>query len=98
MFPFNFPYLLVKWVYSAMTSSTTVSLPEKLETLRPQLSKGASINISTEPGFEILSSRWSDLSAPQPGALVNVATEDDVAATVCTLNFRCPRLPVTKLA
>lgn len=66
-----------------MISSTTTSLPEKLESLRPILSKSASIIISSEPGFAVLSSRWSDHTAPQPGALVNVATEDDVAATVC---------------
>lgn len=28
--------------------------------------------------------RWSDFNAPHPAAVVNVATEADVATTVCT--------------
>ena len=62
-----------------MISPTTTSLQAKLESLRPSLPKGPSINISSEPGFAVL---WSDHNAPQPDALVNGATEEDVFANV----------------
>ncbi len=52
--------------------------------LRPFLSQEASItyNRSTIP-------RWSDFHAPTPGAIINVATENDVAATVSAI-YRIP--------
>ena len=45
--------------------------------LGPKLSNGTSIvhNTSTAP-------RWSEFHAPQPGTVVNVATEKDVLTTV----------------
>ncbi|KAI0381522.1 FAD-binding domain-containing protein [Hypomontagnella monticulosa] len=45
--------------------------------LKPLLSKGASIShdLSVAP-------RWSEFNPPQPGTIVSVATEDDVAKTV----------------
>lgn len=49
--------------------------------LGPQLSPLASI--ITEPGaVESDFERWSAYSAPQPGVVVSVATEEDVAKTV----------------
>lgn len=47
------------------------------QVLGARLSKGASIvhNSSAAP-------RWSEFDAPQPGTVVNVATEKDVAVTV----------------
>lgn len=33
--------------------------------------------------------RWSDLDAPNPSTVVNVATEQDVAVTVCLLHIPC---------
>lgn len=50
-----------------------------VDALRPLLSRGANISLvsSTSP-------RWSEYNAPTPGAIVNVATEQDVVATVST--------------
>ncbi len=50
--------------------------------LGKQLSSGASIvhTSANDP-------RWSELDAPNPSTVVNVATEQDVAATVCSLYF-----------
>jgi hypothetical protein len=47
-----------------------------LTSLQPFLSPNASIAYSAVP-------RWSDYPAPHPGAVVNVATEEDVLVTVC---------------
>ena len=46
--------------------------------LGPKLSKGASI-VHTSSSVP----RWSDYKAPDPGTVVNVATEGDVQITVC---------------
>ena len=48
--------------------------------LRPLLSQGASITSNRSTA-----QRWSDFYAPLPGAIINVATENDVAATVSNL-------------
>ena len=45
--------------------------------LRSMLSHDASISQNRSSVL-----RWSDFHAPTPGAIVNVATEDDVSATV----------------
>ncbi|MCJ1250122.1 hypothetical protein MMC30_007348 [Trapelia coarctata] len=59
---------------SSQTPCTGYCIDQKLG---PSLSAGASIvhNISAAP-------RWSEFDAPQPGTIVNVATEQDVATTV----------------
>lgn len=44
--------------------------------LRPLLSKNASISSTGFPP------RWSEFGAPNPGTVVNVATEKDVLVTV----------------
>ena len=53
--------------------------PEKctIGGLRSMLSRDASISQNRSSVL-----RWSEFHAPTPGAIVNVATEDDVSATV----------------
>lgn len=60
----------------------TPTLSQKLMSLRHVLSSGASINEATEPGFNSLSSGWSDINPIAAGAFINVATEQDVVASV----------------
>jgi hypothetical protein len=50
--------------------------------LIPHLSKTASISLEAPP-------RWSEFKAPDPAAVINVATEDDVAATVRNTSMSC---------
>jgi hypothetical protein len=57
-------------------------LSQKIQSLKKHLSPEATINTIAEANFVTLAARWNDLGAPQPGALVNVATEADVAETV----------------
>lgn len=54
--------------------------------LGPDLSKSASITYGDTPKY----TRWSNYAPPTPGVIVNVASEEDVAATVC---FNHPILP-----
>ncbi|OBT87239.1 hypothetical protein VE02_04886 [Pseudogymnoascus sp. 03VT05] len=58
------------------------TLSQKLLSLRHVLSSGASINEATEPGFKALSSGWSDINPIAAGAFINVATEQDVVASI----------------
>lgn len=67
------------------TAAEAPTLSLKLLSLRRILSPRASINEATEPGFKALSSGWSDISPITAGAFINVATEQDVVASV--LNF-----------
>ena len=53
--------------------------------LGPDLSKAASITGGGSPKY----TRWSEYAPPSPGVIVNVASEDDVAATV---SFNSPLL------
>jgi hypothetical protein len=62
-----------------------MSLAENIGKLRNNLSPGASINLASEEAFEANKKRWSENKAPQPGAIVNVATESDIEQTVCFL-------------
>lgn len=64
------------------TAAEAPNLSQKLLSLRRVLSPGASINEATEPGFKALSSGWSDISPVAAGAFINVATEQDVVASV----------------
>ncbi|KAI1321947.1 FAD binding domain-containing protein [Xylariaceae sp. FL0255] len=64
------------------TTACGSKLQQQLQSqLLPSLSKGASIS-STAPA------RWSEFDAPDPGAVINVATEQDVVTSVryCTQN------------
>ena len=52
--------------------------------VQSKLSSGATISsgASSAP-------RWSEFQAPMPGAVVNVATEEDVQLTVRTVSVYC---------
>ena len=68
---------LVCALSTACTPQDTASIRCTIARLGPLLSPQASIsfNGSSDP-------RWSEFHAPTPGAVVNVATEQDVANTV----------------
>jgi hypothetical protein len=53
-----------------------------IHALKDKLSPKASINFRTDETFKDNAARWSDYKAPQPGAVVNVATEGDIEKTV----------------
>lgn len=55
---------------------------ESIHSLRESLSPEASINLRSNEAFKDNAARWSDYRAPQPGAVVNVATESDIEKTV----------------
>ncbi len=61
---------------------TQMALYESIQTLKDQLSPNASIDFRSDEAFKDNAARWSDLKAPQPGAVVNVATESDIEKTV----------------
>ncbi|KAI1210834.1 FAD binding domain-containing protein [Annulohypoxylon truncatum] len=68
---FPWPFLTL-----VLVGGKCISLIERLQNeLSPQLS-GDNLISATAP------LRWSDFDAPDPGAVVNVATESDVAVTV----------------
>ncbi len=71
------PTLATSFCTSAVSASGNCSIAG----LEPLLSHNASIsyNTSTDP-------RWSQYNAPTPGAIVNVATERDVVATVSKMS------------
>lgn len=68
-----------------MPSATIQTLEQKIQSLKTKLSCEASIVLASDPKFSTLASRWSDFGGPQPGALVYVATEEDVERTVRAL-------------
>ncbi|KAG9232589.1 hypothetical protein BJ875DRAFT_380380 [Amylocarpus encephaloides] len=55
-------------------------MSESLQILQQQLSPQASISKSTDPLFN--TQRWSECNSATPGAIVNVASEDDISNTV----------------
>jgi hypothetical protein len=57
-------------------------LEEKLQSLRSNLSSNASVVLASDPEFSTLAVRWSDFDAPRPGAIIKVATEQDVEQAV----------------
>jgi hypothetical protein len=59
-----------------------MNLKDKLKVLDKVLNKGASINFPGDPDFYPNTIRWSEYAAPQPGAVINIATETDVQKTV----------------
>lgn len=59
-----------------------MSLEDKLQTLKAVLNEAASINFPGDREFYPNTIRWSEYAAPQPGAVINVATETDVQKTV----------------
>ena len=60
--------------------------PSKLATtltaLRASLSPAASIDFKGDANYAVSSARWSDLGAPKPGAVINIASEEDIVAAV----------------
>ncbi len=62
-----------------------MALFESTHTLKEKLSPKASIDLYSEEAFAANAARWSDYKAPQPGAVVNVATESDIEKTVSPL-------------
>lgn len=59
-----------------------ITLDAKIESLRPQLSSVASINFPSDAQFKANTERWSTANVPNSQAVVNVATEEDIVATV----------------
>ncbi|KAH8651245.1 hypothetical protein BX600DRAFT_441681 [Xylariales sp. PMI_506] len=55
---------------------------QSLAALRPMLSAGATVDTPTDSNYAISAARWSDLSTPKPGAVINVACEGDIEAAV----------------
>ncbi len=64
-----------------------MALEAKLQDLQSVLSGDASINFRDDPDFRANTIRWSEYSAPDPGAVVNVATETDVQKTVGGIHY-----------
>ncbi|OTA80665.1 hypothetical protein M434DRAFT_401658 [Hypoxylon sp. CO27-5] len=76
----HFPWVFLVRLPLVLAGVNCASLVQRLRAeLSPQLSSNNLIS-TTAP------SRWSNFEAPKPGAVVNVATESDVVATVkyCT--------------
>jgi hypothetical protein len=59
-------------------------------TLAPKLSSDANIFLAGDIEFPTATARWSQYKAPGFTAVVEVATEGDVAETVSSLTY-CPR-------
>jgi hypothetical protein len=53
-----------------------------IDALTASLSSGATIDYKGDANYATSAARWSDLNAPKPGAVVNVASEADIEATV----------------
>lgn len=58
------------------------TLADKLSLLKPQLSPKATVELEGEAGFAQRTARWSCHNPPLPGAVVNVACEEDICSTV----------------
>jgi hypothetical protein len=65
-----------------MAQSSIMALFQSIHALKEKLSPKASINMRSDEAFATNAARWSDYKAPQPGAVVNVATESDIEKTV----------------
>jgi hypothetical protein len=55
---------------------------QNLDALEASLSSNATVDLKGGANYPISASRWSDLHTPNPGAVVNISTEQDVATTV----------------
>lgn len=77
---------------SVVATRDCSSLVQRVQTdLSPELSRKNLIS-TTAPA------RWSDFGAPNPGVVVNVASESDVVATVRLHDSYIPSLPITSLS
>ena len=85
--PFLSTFILAAIALIPQHGNLNISLPPSPwvfdDGLRTSLSPNASIsyNVSSVP-------RWSDYHAPQPGIIVNVATEYDVQKVVSSMHFK----------
>jgi hypothetical protein len=81
---FQFVFYFYFWKSPPKTSylKLIMSLHIKLESLQSVLSGAASVYLRDSPEFSSVALRWSEFAAPQPGAIVNVQTEEDVQRTV----------------
>jgi hypothetical protein len=57
-------------------------LSETIQALKPLLSEKATIYFPADEEFASSTARWSTFRAPQSSAVVNIASEADIAATV----------------
>jgi hypothetical protein len=64
------------------SSPNTDHLHAKLQALIPQLSDKASINLPSDAAYKENVARWSEYTATNPTAVVNVACEEDICAVV----------------
>lgn len=65
-----------------------ITLLEAIESLKPELSSEASIHFPNTEEYDSSTKRWSTYQPPQSEAVVNIASEADIAATVRTYNPR----------
>lgn len=72
-----------------------LTLVESIEPLKAELSSTASIHFPNTEDYISSTKRWSTYRAPKSSTVVNVASEADIAATVCpflnTLVISCSR-------
>ena len=62
-----------------------MAVSDFLATIKGELSPSAKVlSDSRTEEFKSSLQRWSDLNAQTPGAIVLVATEDDIVKTVCS--------------
>ena len=74
-------------VSTLLSRLVIMNLKGKLKILDKVLSEGASIKFPGDPDFYPNTIRWSEYAAPQPGAVINVATETDVQKTLGEIFF-----------
>jgi hypothetical protein len=69
-------------VHNSVDINSSTDLQTKLRSLKQLISTSATIDTPTDVAFLENGARWSEHKAPCPGAVVNVATETDIASTV----------------
>ena len=71
-------------VYEWKRLSRNMAVSDFLATIKAELSPGAKVlSDSRTEEFKLTLQRWSDLNTQTPGAIISVATEDDIVKTVC---------------
>jgi hypothetical protein len=72
---------MMRVVFSLLSVATADAA---LAVRTPTVAEDLQALVSTSPSVSIqLQARWSDFNAPLPAVVVNVASENDVAAVVC---------------
>jgi hypothetical protein len=69
-------------VHARVDIISSIDLQTKLQSLNKLISASATIDTPTDIAFFENGARWSTYRAPCPGAVVNVASETDIASTV----------------